>query len=118
MQEDTSNLAEPIAVAATAGAALVVSCLLERSLRTVLVNPRFPNRYKIGRDYQSYARAIPLANWCSTGSVSDLGPRNVYISGDPRSLTLPVLHLRSNSPAVSLVAALQKCRYFRFLNLM
>jgi len=60
MQGDTSNLAEPIAVAATAGAALVVSCLLERSSKTVLVNPRFPNRYKIGRDYQSYARAVAL----------------------------------------------------------
>jgi|SRR5262245_13735869 len=60
MQEDTSNLAEPFAVAATAGAALVVSCLLERSSKTVLVNPRFPNRYKIEKDYQSYARAVAL----------------------------------------------------------
>src|SRR5262245_66663880 len=42
------------------GAALVVSCVLERSSKTVLVNPRFPNRYKIGRDYQSYARAVAL----------------------------------------------------------
>src|SRR5262245_1674017 len=59
MQVDTSNMAASLECG-DSGAALVVSGLLERSSKTVLVNPRFPNRYKIGRDYQSYARAVAL----------------------------------------------------------